>query len=86
MTVAAPLSHDKRITRRRENPMTTAPTSLEAPTLQALLERIEQTRPVLERNTAQTEADRRVPQENIEAIRRPGRSRSWCPAVTAATR
>ena len=48
--------------------MTTAPTSLEAPTLQALLERIEQTRPVLERNTAQTEADRRVPQENIDAL------------------
>lgn len=48
--------------------MTAAPTSREAPTLQALLERIDATRPVLERNAAQTEADRRVPQENIDAL------------------
>lgn len=60
--------------------MSTAPTSVEPTTLAALLERIEQTRPVLERNTAQTEADRRVAQENIDALTAAGAFKVVVPA------
>lgn len=45
-----------------------------APTLPELLGRIEEIRPVLERNAGQTEADRRVAEENIEALTAAG---SW---------
>ena len=48
--------------------MNAASTSVEVPTLEELLGRIDQTRPILERNVNQTEADRRVPDENIEAL------------------
>ena len=39
-----------------------------APTLPELLGKIEEIRPVLERNAGQTEADRRVVEENIDAL------------------
>lgn len=47
---------------------TTARVSLERATLPELLARIDETRPILERNIGQTEADRRVAQENIDAL------------------
>lgn len=43
-------------------------TELPVPTLLELLGRIEEIRPVLERNAGQTEADRRVAEENIDAL------------------
>ncbi len=43
-------------------------TELPVPTLLELLGRIEEIRPVLERNAGQTEADRRVAEENIAAL------------------
>jgi hypothetical protein len=42
--------------------MTTAPTSLEVPSLEELLLRIEETKPTLTANVDQTEADRRIAQ------------------------
>ncbi len=43
-----------------------------AATVEQLLERIEETRPILERNVDQTQADRRVVQENIDALTEAG--------------
>ncbi|MDQ6840796.1 MAG: oxidoreductase [Actinomycetota bacterium] len=48
--------------------MATTQSSTEAPTLEALLARINETRPILERNIGQTESDRRVAQQNIDAL------------------
>lgn len=49
--------------------MTTATsTSAEVSTLRELLARIHETGPILERNVNQTEADRRVAEENIDAL------------------
>jgi alkylation response protein AidB-like acyl-CoA dehydrogenase len=48
--------------------MTTAPTSLHAPTLEELLLRIEQTKPILTANVEETEANRRIAQANIDAL------------------
>ena len=48
--------------------MTTTLTTAAPPTLQELLARIDEIRPILERNADQTEAERRVPQENIDAV------------------
>ena len=46
----------------------TTQTAGETATLAELLERIDATRPILERNVGETEADRRVAQENIDAL------------------
>ncbi len=43
-------------------------TELPVPTLPRLVGRIEEIRPVLERNAGQTEVDRRVAEENIDAL------------------
>jgi alkylation response protein AidB-like acyl-CoA dehydrogenase len=48
--------------------MTTAPTSLPVPTLEELLLRIEQTKPILTANVEETEANRRIAQANIDAL------------------
>jgi 3-hydroxy-9,10-secoandrosta-1,3,5(10)-triene-9,17-dione monooxygenase len=48
--------------------MTTTRTMSDASTLSELLARIEDTRPILERNTSRTETERRVAQENIDAL------------------
>ncbi len=53
--------------------------SAEAPTLQELLARIDETRPILERNVDKTEADRRVAQENIDALTEAGAFRVMTP-------
>ncbi len=52
--------------------MSTTQTQPTAPALQELLDRIDQTRPILERNVGQTETDRRVAQENIDALTEAG--------------
>ena len=52
--------------------MTTAPTSLEVPTLDELLLRIEETKPVLTANAEETEANRRIAQANIDALTNAG--------------
>ncbi len=48
--------------------MTTLATAAAAPTLDELLARIDELRPILERNADQTETERRIPQENIDAL------------------
>jgi alkylation response protein AidB-like acyl-CoA dehydrogenase len=48
--------------------MSTTQTAPHVPTLRELLDRIDETRPILERNVGQTEADRRIAQENIDAL------------------
>jgi alkylation response protein AidB-like acyl-CoA dehydrogenase len=48
--------------------VTTAPTSLQVPTLQELLLRIEETKPILTANVEETEANRRIAQANIDAL------------------
>ncbi|HEX4010116.1 MAG TPA: acyl-CoA dehydrogenase family protein [Solirubrobacteraceae bacterium] len=48
--------------------MTTAPTSPEVPTLEQLLRRIEETKPILAANVDETEANRRIAQANIDAL------------------
>lgn len=48
--------------------MTTAPTSLQVPTLEELLLRIEETKPILTANVEETEANRRIAQANIDAL------------------
>jgi 3-hydroxy-9,10-secoandrosta-1,3,5(10)-triene-9,17-dione monooxygenase len=52
--------------------MTTAPTSLEVPTLEQLLLRIEAIKPILTSNTEETEANRRIAQANIDALTEAG--------------
>jgi alkylation response protein AidB-like acyl-CoA dehydrogenase len=52
--------------------MSTASTSLEVPTLEQLLLRIEQTKPILTANVDETEANRRVAQANIDALTEAG--------------
>jgi alkylation response protein AidB-like acyl-CoA dehydrogenase len=52
--------------------MTTAQTSLEVPTLQELLLRIEEIKPILAANADQTEADRRIAQPNVDALTEAG--------------
>ncbi len=59
--------------------MNAASVLTEVPTLEALLGRIDETRPVLERNVNQTEADRRVAQENIDALTRAGAFKTMTP-------
>lgn len=59
--------------------MTTTRISQQVPTLSELLGRIDETRPILERNAAQTETDRRVAQENIEALTAAGAFRVTVP-------
>lgn len=59
--------------------MTTAQTAAEAPTVDELLERIRETHPILERNAAETEAERRVAQENIDALTAAGAFRVTIP-------
>jgi alkylation response protein AidB-like acyl-CoA dehydrogenase len=48
--------------------VTTAPTSLQVPTLKELLLRIEETKPILAANVDETEANRRIAQANIDAL------------------
>jgi alkylation response protein AidB-like acyl-CoA dehydrogenase len=48
--------------------MATIDTAQKVPTLEQLLERVDEIAPILERNAARTEADRRVAQENIDAL------------------
>ncbi|HEX3833347.1 MAG TPA: acyl-CoA dehydrogenase family protein [Solirubrobacteraceae bacterium] len=48
--------------------MTTAPASLQAPSLKELLLRIEETKPILTANVEETEANRRIAQANIDAL------------------
>ncbi len=48
--------------------MTATQTSSEVPTLPELLERIEEIKPILQRNAGDTESDRRLAQENVEAL------------------
>ena len=48
--------------------MTTTVSTAATPTLPELLARIEDIRPILERNADQTETERRIPQENIDAL------------------
>ncbi len=48
--------------------MTTAETALEIPFLPELLQRIDEIRPILERNVGETETARRIAQENIDAL------------------
>jgi alkylation response protein AidB-like acyl-CoA dehydrogenase len=52
--------------------MSTAPTSLDVPTLEQLLLRIEETKPILTANVDETEANRRVAQANIDALTEAG--------------
>jgi alkylation response protein AidB-like acyl-CoA dehydrogenase len=59
--------------------MTTAPTSLEVPSLEELLLRIEETKPTLAANVEQTEADRRIAQANIDALTDAGAFRVTIP-------
>ena len=59
--------------------MTTAPTSLEVPPLEELLLRIEATKPTLAANVDQTEADRRIAQDNIDALTDAGAFRVTIP-------
>jgi alkylation response protein AidB-like acyl-CoA dehydrogenase len=59
--------------------MTTAPTSLEVPSLEELLLRIEETKPTLAANVDQTEADRRIAQANIDALSDAGAFRVTIP-------
>ena len=59
--------------------MTTAPTSLEVPSLEELLLRIEETKPTLAANVDQTEADRRIVQANIDALTDAGAFRVTIP-------
>ena len=54
--------------RRRSRPPGFSRAVSRAPTLPELLGRIEEIRPMLERNAGQTEADRRVTEENIDAL------------------
>ncbi|MFZ0040026.1 MAG: oxidoreductase, partial [Solirubrobacteraceae bacterium] len=58
--------------------MTTETTPAASP-LAELLDRIDETRPILERNAVQTEADRRVVQENIDALSAAGAFRVFVP-------
>jgi alkylation response protein AidB-like acyl-CoA dehydrogenase len=48
--------------------VTTAPTSLQVPSLKELLLRIEETKPILTANVEETEANRRIAQPNIDAL------------------
>jgi 3-hydroxy-9,10-secoandrosta-1,3,5(10)-triene-9,17-dione monooxygenase len=48
--------------------VTTAPTSLQVPTVKELLLRIEETKPILTANVDETEANRRIAQANIDAL------------------
>jgi alkylation response protein AidB-like acyl-CoA dehydrogenase len=48
--------------------VTTAPTSLQVPSLKELLLRIEETKPILTANVGETEANRRIAQANIDAL------------------
>jgi len=69
--------------------MTTAPTSLEVPTLEQLLLRIEAIKPILTSNTEETEANRRIAQANIDALTEAGafkRSRSPSRGASGAMR
>jgi alkylation response protein AidB-like acyl-CoA dehydrogenase len=59
--------------------MTPTPTIRAVPTLEDLLARVEEIRPILEHNTAKTEADRRVAQENIDALASAGAFRIATP-------
>ena len=59
--------------------MTTTLTTAAPPTLQELLARIDEIRPILERNADQTEAERRVPQENIDAVTAAGAFKASAP-------
>jgi alkylation response protein AidB-like acyl-CoA dehydrogenase len=52
--------------------MATIDSALQVPTLEQLLERVDEIAPILERNAARTEADRRVAQENIDALTEAG--------------
>ncbi|MFZ0091101.1 MAG: oxidoreductase [Solirubrobacteraceae bacterium] len=57
----------------------TTETTPAVPTLAELLDRIDETRPILERNAVQTEVDRRVAQENIDALAAAGAFRVFVP-------
>jgi alkylation response protein AidB-like acyl-CoA dehydrogenase len=59
--------------------MSTTETNRESVNLPELLARIEDIRPVLERNAAQTESNRRVAEENIEALTAAGAFRLFTP-------
>jgi alkylation response protein AidB-like acyl-CoA dehydrogenase len=52
--------------------VTTAPSSLQVPTLEQLLLRIEETKPTLAANVEETEANRRIAQANIDALTEAG--------------
>jgi alkylation response protein AidB-like acyl-CoA dehydrogenase len=52
--------------------MSTASTSLEVPTLEQLLLRIEETKPILSANVDETEGTRRIAQANIDALTKAG--------------
>jgi hypothetical protein len=52
--------------------MSTVPTTSEVPTLEELLLRIEQIKPILAGNVEGTEANRRVAQANIDALSQAG--------------
>jgi len=59
--------------------MTTTATASAAPTLQELLARIDEARPILDRNADQAEVERRIPQENIDALGAAGAFRVMTP-------
>ena len=67
--------------------MATTRTALESPSLEELLARIDaDVRPVLERNVSETEANRRVAQENIDALRAAGAFKVTVHQVTVSGR